>query len=179
MLFSAVPPPPVSYGRQIASIFALHCNGCHGDSGGLSTRSYADLMKGGNLGKVVVTGDPERSLLVHFLDGRRGEAHRMPQGGRSLSAEQIGIIRRWIAEGAKQDSAAPPKYSVRIKGKFGSDKAMRIFCRVHTESYLILTVRHPATRTTLLTEVASLKSPKQAGDAGEPGELIWWDIHAG
>ena len=53
----------------------------------------------------VIPGDPERSLLIHFIEGRRGEAHRMPLGGRSLSPAEIEMFRRWIAEGAKPDRA--------------------------------------------------------------------------
>ena len=106
MLFWAPPPPPVSYSQQVAPILAMHCNTCHGDAGGLSTRSHAELMAGGNLGIVVVPGNAERSLLVHFIDGRRGEAHRMPLGGRPLSREQIDTIRRWIDEGANKDASS-------------------------------------------------------------------------
>src|SRR5437868_14938771 len=90
--------PPVSYSREIAPVIAMHCSGCHGDSGGLNLRSYRDLMLGGNLGKIIVPGDPERSLIVHFLEGRRGESHRMPKDGRPLTVAQIGTIRRWIEQ---------------------------------------------------------------------------------
>lgn len=180
MLFAPPPPAPVSYSRQVAPILALHCNGCHGDAGGLSTRSYADLMNGGNLGKVVLPGEPARSLLIHFLEGRRGEAHRMPLGGRALSSEQIEMIRRWIAEGASQDTRAGNSYRLALPStRLDRGKTLRVFCRVNTESYLILTVRDPRNRQALLTEVASIKSPKERSDAGEPGELISWDVRAG
>ena len=80
----------VSFGREVAPIFAMHCNGCHGDAGGLSLRSYKDLIKGGNLGVIVVPGNADGSLLIHFLDGRRGEAHRMPKEGRPLGRSDGG-----------------------------------------------------------------------------------------
>jgi mono/diheme cytochrome c family protein len=180
MLFFATPPPPVSYSRQVAPIFALHCNGCHGDDGGLGTRSHAGLMRGGNLGKVVIPGDAESSLLVHFLEGRRGEAHRMPLGGRPLSPVQIETIRRWIAEGATNDAAVPPKRTLKLaKVSLAQGRILRVFCRVDTESYLTMTVRDSRNQRTLFEAVASIKSPKERVDAGEPGELIWWDITAG
>ena len=78
--------PPISFSRDVAPILALHCNSCHGDAGGLSTRSYSELMAGGNLGKVVLPDNPAGSLLIQFIEGSRGEAHRMPLGGRPLSA---------------------------------------------------------------------------------------------
>jgi Planctomycete cytochrome C len=176
----APPPPPVSYSRQVAPILALHCNGCHGDAGGLSTRSYADLMNGGNLGKVVMPGEPDRSLVIQFIEGRRGEGHRMPLGGRALSPEQIETIRRWIAEGAQRDVTAAKKYTRALTDiRLDRSKILRVFCRVDTEAYLTMTVRDPRNKRPLLTEVASIKSIKEQSDAGETGELISWDVRAG
>src|SRR5688500_755064 len=94
----------VSYSRQIAPILAMNCNLCHGanpesTAGGLSTRTLADLNRGGNLGPVIVAGDPDRSPLFQFVSGARGEAHRMPLGGAPLTAGEVDVIRRWILEG--------------------------------------------------------------------------------
>lgn len=180
MLLYAAPPPPVSYGTQVAAIFALYCNVCHGDSGGLSTRSYGELMAGGNLGKVVVPGDPERSLLLHFVDGRRGEAHRMPLGGRPLSPEQRETIRRWIAEGAKDDGRTLPTRTFRLAGsEVDAKRILRIRCRMEASSYVRLTLRSPEDGRILLSEAVSVKTPKEHYDAGVPGEPIHWDVRAG
>src|SRR5436309_14608828 len=81
----------VSYSRDIAPILAMHCNSCHGDSGSAGavvTRTHADLMKAGD---AIVAGDPDRSQVVQFIEGRRGEEHRMPLGGAPLTAEQIAL----------------------------------------------------------------------------------------
>ena len=171
------PPPPVSYSRQIAPVLALRCYSCHGDSGGLNLRTYADLMRGGNLGKAVIPGDPERSLLIAFIEGRRGEAHRMPLGGRSLSAAEIEMFRRWIAEGAKPDRA-PKSSPTRVLRNIEMipGRTLGIFCRVNTDSLLILRVRDPHDGRTLFTDLASVKSQKEQGDAGKPGELISWNL---
>lgn len=170
--------PPISYSRQIAPVLAMRCSSCHGEAGGLGTRSYSELMRGGDLGKVIVPGDPERSLLVHFIDGRRGPEHRMPLGGAPLDAEQVAAIRRWIAEGAKEDpGGADPTYRFALP-KVRSARTMRIFCRVPTAGYLTLTVLDPRKRRTLFTEVATLKQPREQGDAGVPGDLLSWEIHA-
>ena len=113
MLFAPPPPPPVSFSHEVAPIMAMHCNICHGDAGGLSTRSYVEIMAGGNLGRVIVPGDPDKSLLIHFLDGRRGENRRMPKDEAPLSITQIETIRRWIAEGAKNDDISAPTYRIK------------------------------------------------------------------
>lgn len=174
------PPPPVSYHQQVAPILALHCHSCHGDAGGLSTRSHAELMRGGDMGPVVKPGDPGGSLLVHFLEGRRGEEHRMPLGGRPLSAEQIAAIRRWIAEGASEDADTTKKYVTKLPGvRIAGAPVLRVVCRVNVQAYLTLRVTDASGRRVLFTEAATIKSPRERGDAGVPGERIWWDIRPG
>ena len=174
------PPPPVSYHQQVAPILALHCHSCHGDAGGLSTRSHAELMRGGDLGRVVKAGDPDGSLLVHFIEGRRGEEHRMPLGGRPLAAAQIAAIRRWIAEGANEDADTAKKYVTKLGDvRVAGAPVLRVICKVNEPGYLTLRVSDTSGHRTLFTEVASIKSPKERGDAGEPGERIWWDVHPG
>ncbi len=168
--------PPASYSRQVAPVLALACNSCHGDAGGLSTRSYAELMKGGELGKVVVPGDPEASLLVHFLEGRRGEEHRMPLGGRPLAAAQLALIRRWIAEGAKEDPDTAERYALRLPPI--RSQPLRIASRVPVPAYLVLAVRD-ARKRVLHTEVASVKLPRERGDAGAPGDWVAWEVRPG
>jgi hypothetical protein len=178
-----IPPPPaaaVSYCRDVAPIFAMHCNSCHGEAGGLSLRTYNNTMRGGNLGAIVIPGNADGSLLLHFLDGRRGDAHRMPKDGRPLSTGQIDVIRRWIDEGAKSDNRVMKTYRfARQKVAVDSDRITRIYCRVNTEAYLVISARDPHNGRTLWSDVASLKTHKEGVDAGEPGQLISWDIRAG
>ena len=180
MFFVPPPVPPVSFGREVAPIMAMHCNGCHGNAGGLSTRTYRELMLGGNLGKAVVPGDPDRSLVVHFLEGRRGERHRMPKDSRPLSPSQIDMIRRWIAEGANNDDATPNAYrTVLPRVSVTPTRGTRVLLRVNTTAYVTVTARDPSRITVLWTEVGSLKRPKGAGDLGEPGQAICWEVRAG
>ncbi len=171
------PPPPVSYSRQIAPVLALRCYGCHGDSGGLNLRTYADLMRGGNLGKAVVPGDPERSLLIHFIEGRRGEAQRMPLGGRSLSPARIEAFRRWIAAGAKLDKAPSSKPTRLLRNiEMVPGRNLGIFCRVNTDALLTIRLRDPRNGGELFTDVVSVKSQKERVDAGRPGQPISWSL---
>jgi hypothetical protein len=164
----------VSFYGDVAPILAMHCNGCHGDSSGLSLRSYDNLLRGGNMGKVLIAGDAENSLLIQFVDGRRGEAHRMPLGGRPLSAKQIETLRRWIDEGAKSDD---PVLAVKQIHRLKDVKLpARINCRVAASGYLTVEVLHPATGAVLWSETASLKSPPERNDAGAPGEWLHWQV---
>ena len=180
MLFAAPPPPPVSFSREIAPILAMHCNGCHGEAGGLSTRSYRELMAGGNLGKPIIPGDPERSVLLQFLDGRRGGQQRMPKDGRPLTSVQIDLIRRWIAEGARHDSPPVTTYRLTRTGVPVTRTGItRILCRLNTAAYLVVTLRDPGNGRILWSDVASVKTPKEAVDTAEPGQMMSWDVRTG
>lgn len=178
LFFAAV--PPVSYSQQVAPLLALHCYSCHGDSGGLSMRTHASLLLGGNLGKVILPGNPEGSLLVHFIEGRRGPKHRMPQDGRPLSDEQIQMVRRWIAEGAKQDVRLVSRNLRTLPPMaLGAGQILRVRCRVKTAAFITITARDPRTRRALFTESATVKSPKDKGDSAVPGEVLTWELRAG
>ena len=95
----------LTFAQNIAPILRLRCVPCHGQDGiasnGLDLRSYRTLRQGGNIGDDVVPGKPDASVLVHFIEGRRGPQHRMPLHRRPLPPTQIRLIRRWIAEGAR------------------------------------------------------------------------------
>jgi mono/diheme cytochrome c family protein len=98
----------VSYTREISPLLVKNCGRCHGvrqsvPRGDFSVVTYSDLMEGGGLTQTIVPGDPDRSLLVHFIEGRRGENHRMPLDAPALKQVEIDLIRRWIAEGARSD----------------------------------------------------------------------------
>ena len=99
--------PPVSYSKDIRPLLQKHCQGCHQPAkrgGDLLLTSYAQLTKGGETGPGVVPGKPDESLLTKSLLGTDTEL--MPKGGKALPPEQIDLVKRWIAEGAKDDSPA-------------------------------------------------------------------------
>lgn len=116
-LLLAAAQAPVSFHREVAPVLAFACNRCHGDqgtAGGLDTRSYRSLLGGGTLGPAVIAGDAERSLLLMFVEGRRGVEHRMPLGEAPLPASEIAALRRWIAGGAVEDADTKPAVSLRV-----------------------------------------------------------------
>ena len=53
----------IDYETEIQTIFNNNCISCHGNSGGLSLESYANLMTGGNSGTVIISGDHSNSLI--------------------------------------------------------------------------------------------------------------------
>ena len=99
----------VSFSRDIQPLINRNCIGCHqpaSKQAGLLLTSHADFTKGGSKGPSLVPGKPDESLVISYLTGKT--TPRMPFGGRPLPDEQIDLFRRWISEGAKDDSPSTP-----------------------------------------------------------------------
>lgn len=111
----------VSFHNEIVPILKRSCQGCHHPGklkGELDVTSHAALSKGGKHGVVFKAGDPRESLLIQEISGPEPS---MPAEGDPLSAAEVSLFERWIAEGAKDDTpaellnryklAAPPVYT--------------------------------------------------------------------
>lgn len=95
---------PVSFARQVVPILTANCTGCHKPDktkGDLDLTTYEKLMKGGKHGKTVVPGNPDESGLILTVSG---EVPEMPEEGDPLKPEEIELLRRWVAQGAKDDT---------------------------------------------------------------------------
>ncbi|RUL84346.1 DUF1553 domain-containing protein [Tautonia sociabilis] len=97
----------VSYHQQIRPIFMARCQGCHQPAkagGKFVMTDFARLLAGGESEiPAIVPGHPEESYLLDQVTPVDGEA-LMPQDGPPLDDSEIELIRRWIAEGAVDDS---------------------------------------------------------------------------
>jgi mono/diheme cytochrome c family protein len=92
----------VSYATDVQPIFDQNCVKCHGGSdgkkGGLSLKSYDDLMKGGQDGQVIVPGDAANSMLVQAI-----AEGKMPKRAPKLPQAQIDTIAAWVNAGAENN----------------------------------------------------------------------------
>ena len=98
--------PLVSYYRDVVPVFKRNCNACHRPGkakGQLELTSFAMLMKGGKHGDTLKPGDPAGSRLFQNISGDEPE---MPSEGDPLSPGEVAVIRRWIEQGAKDDTPA-------------------------------------------------------------------------
>src|SRR5687768_4329644 len=106
------PNAPVSYWKQIRPIFQAQCQGCHQPAkskGGYVMTEFTRLIAGGESGeKAIIAGKPEASLLIDSITLKDGEAE-MPKDKTPLDADHVALIRRWVAEGAVDDT---PKNAV-------------------------------------------------------------------
>ncbi|MDA0838890.1 MAG: DUF1549 domain-containing protein [Planctomycetota bacterium] len=97
---------PVSYYKDIRPIFQRECHGCHQPAkakGEYVMTSFDKLLAGGEEGKAVIPGDAAKSYLVVRILPKDGKAE-MPKGKKPLADTEIALIKKWIGDGAKDDT---------------------------------------------------------------------------
>ena len=79
---------------ELSALLQSKCSTCHGPAamGGLNLSTYADMLKGGQSGPVVIPGESANSLLVTIQQagGHPGQ----------LTPEEIALVQAWIDAGA-------------------------------------------------------------------------------
>lgn len=116
LLFGAValavePTGDVVFETHVRPILKTNCFHCHGEDekleGKLDLRLARLIARGGDSGPALVAKQPgESRLLERIMTGE------MPPGEKKLSPQQIDVIRRWIAGGAKTAAPEPENASV-------------------------------------------------------------------
>jgi mono/diheme cytochrome c family protein len=99
----------VTYATDIKPLFDKSCVNCHGaerPKARLRLDSLEGALKGGEDGKVVLSGNSAGSILVHNIaHAGNPDSYMPPPRNRGnippLTKEQIGLIRAWIDQGAK------------------------------------------------------------------------------
>lgn len=95
---------------RVRPVLAEHCYECHSQNsdeikGSLQLDSLASILKGGSRGPVLVTGDPENSLLIQSI---KHQDLKMPPG-KSLTDNQITDLSKWVAMGAPYPPSRVPE----------------------------------------------------------------------
>ncbi len=111
-----LPPPSehtVDFSTDVQPLLAKYCHSCHGADraeGSLRLDRKADALAGGSRGPAIVPGQSAQSRIVLYAAGENDEDLRMPPEGERLTAEEIGILRAWIDQGAAwaEEQGSPP-----------------------------------------------------------------------
>jgi len=94
------PASALAFESHIRPILKAHCFDCHGEGdrlkADLDLRLVRWMIRGGESGPALRPGQPEDSLIYE-----RVKSGEMPKRERKLSSEEVALIRRWIAEGAR------------------------------------------------------------------------------
>ncbi len=104
------PEPVPDFVRDVEPLLARHCYDCHGpdlQESDLRLDIPALALRGGNRGPALVPGKPEKSLLLQVVEGKHELT--MPPEGERLTAQEIAVLRRWVAAGAKAPERPVPR----------------------------------------------------------------------
>ncbi|MEE2686214.1 MAG: c-type cytochrome domain-containing protein [Planctomycetota bacterium] len=99
-----------TYNEDVLPLLRKYCVGCHNpddQEGGLDLSTFSSLMRGGTKGSVVTAGHAGLSRLVRVLDGR-SRPSMPPEENEAPSAEEIGVIQKWIEGGARAPDGTAP-----------------------------------------------------------------------
>lgn len=103
-------PAPVSFMGELAPLLVKNCIACHNGRKAESKydmTTFAKLAKGGQQGEDITLepGKPDESRFVELV--RHDGSPRMPHKQDPLPIDQVQLIERWVAEGAKYDGDVP------------------------------------------------------------------------
>jgi len=88
---------------KVRAIFAHNCYKCHGEErvkGELRLDGKDFVFKGGENGKVIVPGNPDKSELYRRITLASNHEDVMPSKGKKLSEYDVSVIEFWIKKGA-------------------------------------------------------------------------------
>ncbi|HEY2253365.1 MAG TPA: DUF1549 domain-containing protein, partial [Planctomycetaceae bacterium] len=104
--YAALLPPPaarqVDFVKDAQPILREHCFECHAagnEEGGLNLGVRQRVFEGSDNGPILTKGDSANSRLIHLVSKLDRESV-MPPDGDPLTAEQVGVLRAWIDQGA-------------------------------------------------------------------------------
>ncbi len=102
--------------KSVRPLLVKYCYECHSGleaNGGLLLDTRAGVLKGGDSGAVIESGNPDRSLLVHAVRYANPDLQMPPK--QRLTESEVKSIELWIANGApdprnsdSQDSGPKP-----------------------------------------------------------------------
>ena len=110
VVYGDEPPKTVDYVSQIKPILKSRCYACHGvlkQNAKLRLETAKLIRKGGRHGPAIISGQPEKSLLVERITAKEAE-ERMPPEGKPLTSKEISLLKQWIAQGAKAPDEPVP-----------------------------------------------------------------------
>ncbi len=105
----------INYLRAIKPILKERCYACHGalkQESELRLDTGMMIRRGGASGPAIASNAADTNLLLERVTATDASL-RMPPEGSPLSAEQIDLLRKWIAQGAMSPVEEPPEEDTR------------------------------------------------------------------
>jgi mono/diheme cytochrome c family protein len=99
-MYAATPDEAEFFEKRVRPVLAEHCIKCHGpekQKADLRLDSKTALLKGSDIGPVVVSGKPEESSFIKSI--RHEGDSKMPEREDKLPDEQIAALTEWVRMG--------------------------------------------------------------------------------
>jgi len=97
----------------VESCFECHSTGAKKVKGDLYLDSREAVLRGGDAGKVVVPGEPEKSLLIKAVEYGNPELQMPPKT--KLMPDQIEALKQWVKLGLPWPQEAAPKVAGKVE----------------------------------------------------------------
>jgi len=101
--------------KEVRPILIENCYECHGpkkQKSGLRLDSRAFILKGGEIGPVVVPGQPELSRLILAINHtKRKDVEAMPDEEKKLAPKEIAALTEWVRQGLPWPTTGQPEIS--------------------------------------------------------------------
>jgi mono/diheme cytochrome c family protein len=118
----------VDFIEHIQPLLVERCHRCHGadkQENNFRLDLKAAALRGGESGPAILPGNSRGSRLIHLVAGAE-EGLVMPKKGERLTAEQVGLLRAWIDQGAHwPEHLAGPKHDEKKTGWWAFQPATR------------------------------------------------------
>lgn len=107
---TSVSAADVQFNRDVRPILSNHCFTCHGPDattreGALRLDQRESATKPAESGEIAIRpGDVDHSELIRRITSSDADEKMPPAGGKPLTADQISILKQWIASEAKYES---------------------------------------------------------------------------
>src|SRR5215204_5221553 len=107
---AAMPAQLEFFEAKVRPLLVNSCFDCHtaDEKGGLRLDSRESILKGGESGPAIVSGNPDASLLIKAVRHVEGVS-KMPRSAPKLADAQIAALAEWITMGAPWPAAASGK----------------------------------------------------------------------
>ncbi|MCB9922142.1 MAG: PSD1 domain-containing protein [Planctomycetaceae bacterium] len=98
---SSLSADEIRFNEHVRPILAEHCLHCHGPDDGHREGELRLDTEDAAKASVIVAGDPDKSTFMHRITSQDPD-ERMPpvESGKTLSSQQIELLRQWIKAGA-------------------------------------------------------------------------------
>jgi mono/diheme cytochrome c family protein len=171
-LGATLPPPAareVDFVKDIQPLFEAACVKCHAKGkakGDFSLETRETFLKGGETGAGAVVGKSAESNVVKLVASADAD-EVMPKKGSRWTAEQIGLLRAWIDQGAKWPQGVtfakpePQNLKPRAVAAASLDALVEKYAAAHSLTLPPVVDDRTFARRTYLDTIGMLPTPEQ------------------